>query len=321
MLDAVCKAATVPGPPQIPFASGTLDRCGARRSDPAFAAAALADPRARAVVVGDHGVVVDGPVELSGPDPWAIREEGLRLHAALVSLDGRTLVGRDQPGGAALVLGVDANGAPLLVAEPSGEDTVSDLRAAAAVLAPGESGLFAYASSMRHWHRAHRHCGHCGAPTVSGEAGHVRTCPDGHQVHPRTDPVVIMLVTDGDRVLLGRQAAWPPNRWSSLAGFVEPGESLESAVAREVQEEAGVTVGDVRYVATQPWPFPASLMIGCEATYLDGEARIADAELEAVRWFTREEIAAAAAGDPAAPLLLPPSVAIARHLLDRWLGS
>ena len=307
--------------PHIPFARGTLDRAGARRSDPAFVTTALADPRARAVVVGDHGVVVDGPVELSGPDPWALSEEGGRLHATRVPLDGRTLVGTDRPDGAALVLGIDADGAPLLVAEPTGADEVSDLRAAAAVLAPPESGLLAYASSMRHWHLAHRHCGHCGAPTVSGEAGHVRTCPDGHQVHPRTDPVVIMLVTDGDRVLLGRQAAWPPDRWSSLAGFIEPGESLESAVAREVEEEAGVRVGDVRYVTTQPWPFPASLMIGCEAVYREGEARNADAELEAVRWFTRDEIAAAAAGDPAAPLLLPPSVAIARHLLDRWLSQ
>jgi NAD+ diphosphatase len=307
----------------IPFARGTLDRAAARRTDPGFPTAALADPRALAVVVGDHGVVVDGPVELSGPDPWALAddaggEDGLR--AARVPLGDRTLVGCDRPDGAPLVLGVDADGSPLFVAEPTGEDVLSDLRAAAAVLTPAESGLLAYASSMRHWHGAHRHCGHCGAPTVSGEAGHVRACPDGHQVHPRTDPVVIMLVTDGDRVLLGRQAAWPPNRWSSLAGFVEPGESLESAVVREVEEEAGIVVDDVRYVTTQPWPFPASLMIGCEATFVEGEARIADAELEAVRWFTRDEIAAAAAGDPAAPLLLPPSVAIARHLLDRWLA-
>lgn len=307
---------------QIPFAHAALDRAAARRTDPAFLADALADPRARAVVVGDHGVVVDGPVELSGPDPWALDGAGgPRLHASRVPLLGRTLVGTDRPDGAALVLGLDTDGAPLLVAEPAAGDETSDLRAAAAVLHPAESGLLAYASSMRHWHRAHSHCGHCGAQTVSGEAGHVRTCPDGHQVHPRTDPVVIMLVTDGDRVLLGRQAAWPPDRWSSLAGFVEPGESLESAVVREVAEEAGVDVTDVRYVTTQPWPFPASLMIGCEATYAGGEARIADAELEAVRWFTREEIAAAAAGAPDAALLLPPSIAIARHLLDRWLSQ
>lgn len=305
---------------RIPYAQGTLDRLGARRSDPGLVDEVLADPRTRAVVVGDTGVVIDGRLELQGPDPWAIAESGPRLRATRVAIEGRTLVGQDAPGGAALVLGRDADGAALVVADATESDRQSDLRAAAAVLDPAESGLLAYAATMRHWHLVHRFCGQCGAPNVSGDGGHVRTCPEGHQVHPRTDPVVIMLVTDEDRVLLGRQPSWPPNRWSSLAGFVEPGESLESAVAREVAEEAGVSVAGVRYVATQPWPFPASLMIGCEAVYAGGEAHVADAELEAVRWFTREEIAAAADGTPDAPLLLPPSVAIARHLLDGWLA-
>lgn len=308
-------------PKPVPFAGGTLDRAGTRRRDAAFLADALADPRARAVVVGDHGVAVDGPVELHGPDPWALEGDGAALRAVRVALEGRHLVGQGPDGeGDPLLLGVEPDGAPLFAAESTHDDQLADLRAAAAVLAPEESGLLAYATTMRHWHRVHRFCGHCGAPTLSGEAGHVRECGDGHQVHPRTDPVVIMQVTDGDRVLLGRQASWPPNRWSALAGFVEPGESLETAVAREVLEEAGVVVGEVRYVTTQPWPFPASLMIGCEAEYAEGEAHVADAELEAVRWFTRDEIAAAAAGEPGAPLLLPPSVAIARHLLDRWLA-
>jgi NAD+ diphosphatase len=308
--------------PVIPFAGGALDRAGARRADPSHLREALAHPGARAVVVGDAGVRVDGEVALpSAADPWAVREGVVTCRADRVAIAGRALVGPvGDDGGAPLVLGVADDGAPVLVAEAEEDERLTDLRAAAAVLDPADCGLLAYASSMRHWHRTHRFCGTCGRPTVSGDAGHVRRCADGHEIHPRTDPVVIMLVTDGDRVLLGRQPAWPPDRWSSLAGFVEPGESLEHAVAREVLEEAGVAVSHVSYVTTQPWPFPASLMIGCEAVHVEGEARVADAELEAVRWFTRDEIAAAAAGDPAAPLLMPPSIAIARHLLDRWLA-
>jgi NAD+ diphosphatase len=153
-----------------------------------------------------------------------------------------------------------------------------------------------------------------------GEAGHVRLCPAcGAQHHPRTDPVVIMLVVDGDRVLLGRQPSWPPGRYSALAGFVEAGESLEEAVAREVLEESGVSVREPHYVASQPWPFPASLMLGFVAAYGGGEAAVRDAELEDVRWFTRDELAAAAR-DCAGTLQLPPPLAIARRLIDGWLA-
>ncbi len=200
-------------------------------------------------------------------------------------------------------------------------------------MAPAEAGLFAYAAAMLHWHRSHRFCGRCGKPTTSFDAGHVRRCEDGHAWHPRTDPVVIMLVVDtpGDRLLLGRQPSWPANRFSALAGFVEPGEPLEHAVARECGEEAGVTVGEVRYVASQPWPFPANLMLGFEAEWTGGEAQVFDEELEAVRWFSREELTAAARADVAweadgavpaddAKLLLPPRLAIARHLVDGWLA-
>ena len=143
----------------------------------------------------------------------------------------------------------------------------------------------------------------------------MRVCPVcGTQHHPRTDPVVIMLVTDGDRALLGRQAQWPAGRYSALAGFVEPGESLEEAVAREVREEAGVRVADVRYRSSQPWPFPSSLMLGFSARWAGGEPAVHDAELEDVGWFTR---AAIVGGD----VLLPPPTAIARRLIDEWLGD
>lgn len=313
----------------ITFAGGNLDRAAERRRDAAALSDALAHPQARAVVVGDAGVLVDGELPPPGRDAWATPEGGPARRAARVPLDGRTLVGttgpdgRLQPDAAPLLLGVEPDGAPLLAAEATDDDVLVDLRAAAAVLSPEESGLLAYAQSMRHWHRTHRFCGTCGAPSVSREAGHMRECAEGHQVHPRTDPVVIMLVTDAerDRVLMGRQPAWPANRWSALAGFIEPGESLETAVRREVAEEAGIEVNGVRFRASQPWPFPASLMIGCETEYARGEPRTADDELEAVRWFSRAELLAAEAGDDSAPLLLPPSIAIARHLIDAWLAD
>jgi NAD+ diphosphatase len=142
------------------------------------------------------------------------------------------------------------------------------------------------------------------------------TC--GAQHHPRTDPVVIMLVTDGDRVLLGRQPTWPPGRYSALAGFVEPGESLEQAVAREVREEAGIEVGDPAYIASQPWPFPTSLMLGFIAPWRGGEPHRIDAELEDVRWFERAQVKAAIRGEDGPPGL-PPRFAIARRLLEHWV--
>ena len=142
-----------------------------------------------------------------------------------------------------------------------------------------------------------------------------KICGTSH--HPRTDPVVIMLVTDGERVLLGRQPSWPARRYSALAGFVEPGESLEEAVARAVEEEAGVQVDRISFRSSQPWPFPASLMVGFHARYASGEAAVHDGELEDVRWFTREEIQDAANGQ--SEMKLPPPVAIARRLIDEWL--
>jgi len=190
----------------------------------------------------------------------------------------------------------------------------------AAVLTPEDGGLAAYAAALLNWHRRHRFCANCGAPTEIREAGHVRGCPNcGAEHHPRTDPVVIMLVLRGEEVLLGRQASWPPGRYSALAGFVEPGESLEEAVAREVLEEAQVVVGPPRYVSSQPWPFPASLMLGFSAPWVSGEPVIGDEELEDARWFTREQVRDAVS--ERGPLRLPPPLAIARRLLDGWLET
>jgi NAD+ diphosphatase len=188
------------------------------------------------------------------------------------------------------------------------------LRDLAPTLSQADGGMVAHAVALLNWHRRHRFCANCGTPSDSREAGHIRRCPKcGAEHHPRTDPVVIMLVHDGDRAILGRQAHWPPGRYSALAGFVEPGESLEEAVAREVREETGARVADVAYHSSQPWPFPASLMLGFIARWTSGEPVVGDGELEDVRWFTREEIAAGEAK-------LPPRQAIARRLIEEWLG-
>jgi NAD+ diphosphatase len=299
------------------FAGGTLDRAAERRTDAGWVEAARRDPAARAVVASRHGVLLDGEPPAPGADAWAAGTGG-PLHPLLVPLDDRE----------AILLGVTPEGTPLWTVDASDaeRERLTGLREAAPLLSDADAGLLAHAQQLLHWRRTHRFCGTCGEPTAPREAGHLRTCPNGHQIHPRTDPVVIMLVVDpeGDRVLLGRQPTWPPGRYSALAGFVEPGETLEAAVAREVFEEARVHVSDVRYRESQPWPFPANLMLGFEATWTAGEVRPDEDELEDARWFTRGELEAAAraeGGDPPAPLLLPPPLAIARRLIDGWLRT
>ena len=221
-------------------------------------------------------------------------------------------------GGEPLLLGLGEDG-PVFAAEAA-NGSLMGLREAAATLPRADGGLAAYAAALLNWHRRHRFCANCGHPTDVREAGHVRSCPNcGAEHHPRTDPVVIMLVLRGEEVLLGRQPSWPPGRYSALAGFVEPGESLEEAVAREVREEARVEIGTPRYVSSQPWPFPSSLMLGFVAPWSSGEPVIGDEELEDVRWFSRKAVQEAVAGR--GELQLPPPLAIARRLVDGWLES
>ncbi len=189
-------------------------------------------------------------------------------------------------------------------------------------LARDEAPLFAAALSLTWWHSRHLFCANCGASTEIERGGWSRRCPECSVQHfPRVDPVVIMLAEHDGRLLLGRQPQYPPGRYSALAGFLEPGESIEAAVARELHEEAGIRVEDVTYVASQPWPFPSSLMIGCHARALGEELIIDRTELDDARWFTREEIAAALEGNPDAPFQPPPRFAIARTLLDHWLAA
>jgi NAD+ diphosphatase len=290
---------------QNTFAGARIDRAGVRRADPDWLSGKLDDPASRALLCGPEGVYVDGSADPPRP-----------VLVPLQSLDPELL---REP----VLLGLDDTGALFAVgADPNGLDGAvpMGLREAGARMTQADGGLVAYAAALTNWHRAHPHCSRCGAVTHSGEAGHVRQCPEcGALHHPRTDPVVIMLVHDGDRALLGRQASWPAGRYSALAGFVDPGESLEEAVAREVLEESGIEVGEVLYRSSQPWPFPTSLMLGFQATYADGEPAVRDAELQDVRWFSRDELLSIVAGGT--EFHLPPPLAIARRLIDEWLDA
>lgn len=193
-----------------------------------------------------------------------------------------------------------------------------DLRSAGALWPALEAAALAEARALLHWQRRKRHCGGCGHALHIGKGGWCARCAQcGLEYYPRTDPAVIVAVSDGPRLLLGRQASWPPGRWSVLAGFVEPGESLEQAVAREVMEEAGIPVLSARYAGSQPWPFPMALMIGFHAEALPVEPVVGD-ELEQARWFSAAELRAAVA---AGELKLAPGLSIARWLIDSWLAG
>jgi NAD+ diphosphatase len=284
----------------LALARGTLDRVGERRRDDAWLAQAGADPRSRVLVVDQGRALVR-------PEP------------ALV------LLSPDQaPDGERYLLGVDAEGvayfavsAPLPViegTEPAG------LRSAGALLSDLDAGLLTQAVALQNWHETHRHCPRCGAPTTPASAGHIRICTvDGSEHFPRTDPAVIMLVHDGERILLASSGDWPSGRASILAGFVEVGESLEQAVVREVHEEVGVAVRDCRYLGSQPWPLPRSLMLGFFARADPGqELRVDGEEIRSARWFTREELRAVT---EAGELRLPSRVSIARQLIEHWYGD
>jgi NAD+ diphosphatase len=277
---------------------------GPRRTDEAWLAERWADPLSRVVISTSDGVLVDGdraPVTV----PLSELPAGTETVLLGVDDDGVAVFGAD-PG-------------PERAAALRPEASLVGLRDVAAMSALADANLLAHATGLLNWHRRHRFCANCGHPTASAEAGYVRTCPNcGAQHHPRTDPVVITLVHDGDRVLLGRNANWPERRFSCLAGFVEPGESLEEAVEREIGEEAAITVSDVRYVSSQPWPFPASLMLGFEAAYAAGDPQPHDGELQAVEWFTRADLRRAAAGE--GDIAIPPPLAIARRLMEGWLA-
>jgi NAD+ diphosphatase len=260
-------------------------------------------PDSRVILVDPTGAAV--AESAPGEAPRLYLPQGVD-HPELLS--SASLLGRDDTGQCWFALPAER--------VPNAPGNRIELRAAAARLDPLQAGLLAYARSLLHWQRRSRHCGQCGAPLSLSRAGHQAICPVCRsEFYPRTDPAVIVLVSDGERVLLGRQATWPARRYSVLAGFVEPGEQLEEAIEREVMEEAGLRVLESRYVASQPWPFPSALMIGFTALAEAGEPRFGD-ELEDARWFDVDSLLAEVRSGQ---LLLSPRISIARRLIEDWL--
>lgn len=284
------------------FTGSRLDRADRLRNDEAAIQLATTDYRARLLRLGPGYT----------PD---------------VTAEGRLAWGSlaDAPADAELVfLGLE-DGRPRFAAvtgEPGGAPFRSPrLLAALGEMAEGEAATYAAARAVLDWHARHRFCANCGQPTGVIRAGWARRCLACSTEHfPRTDPVVIMIAEHEGRALLGRQASWPAGRYSALAGFVEPGESIEEAVAREIEEEAGVRVSDVRYVASQPWPFPSQLMIACVARAADDALTVDTSELEEAIWVPRDEVRAVLEGRGTA-FLAPPPYAIAHTLLTRWAAA
>ncbi len=307
----------------VTFGGSGLDRAAECRGE---ARALQAHPNARSIVLWRGKPMLKGDAIMHVPLDHAILRD---------ASDGLILLGRDE--------GVPIFAADLSEWVPDDIDTVQldsfldqsaqhhpampadvtfvELRAAMVRLTPRDAELAATAKAIFGWHRSHRFCALCGEQSVMAMAGWQRDCPScgGHHF-PRTDPVVIMLITHGNSVLLGRSPGWPEGMYSCLAGFVEPGETIEAAVRREVFEEAGVRVGAVRYLSSQPWPFPSSLMFGCQGDALDTALTIDPVEIEDARWVSREDIARAFAGDH--PDILPARKgAIAHFLLENWLAD
>jgi len=290
-----------PAPYSVDIALSTRshERIGGRRTDAAWLEERWNDPATRVLVlaggrfpVGDDGGSVRwmAPAEAPEGERLLLGEQSGVVHFAVLTRGFRA---------------------------PEDWET---LRTVGPRLSPQDAGLVVQAQALAEWHRAHRFCSRCGGGlTVSG-GGYVLQCESCERHHfPRTDPAVIMLVVDADdRALLGRQPSWPAGRFSTLAGFVDPGESLEEAVAREVMEEAGVEVTDVTYFGNQPWPFPSSLMVGFFARAVTTEIHVDGDEIEAARWFTREEVLAEA---EAGTLVLPGGISISRSLVEAWYGG
>lgn len=287
------------------FAGPHVDRLKLANADADSVARAIADGSARLVPVWKSRCPV-----IREPSPAALL---LPLGSGpFAGIDvGELILLGDYRGLAIFTTEIEADTAPVL----EGAE-FADLRLAASLLPHDEAGLVAYARAMISFRHRHRYCGSCGAPTEPRQNGRVMVCARkscGTEFYPRLDPAIIVLVTDGDRALLGRQPEWPAGRYSTIAGFVEPGESLEDAVRREVLEETGIEIGQMNYHSSQPWPFPRSLMLGFCAVARTTGIRLGDGELEDARWFSREELASGT--------MLPFSKSIAYRLVSEWLGT
>jgi len=283
--------------PLFGFTGGVLDRGDAIRHDAAAFAALRRDPAARLLVLDGYE-----PAMAAGELGWTAIDPGI-ADTDLVLLGLR-----------------DGIGHFARLADGPARGRSFELIAALHGLRTGEAATYAAARSVLDWHARHRFCANCGHATAPFRAGWGRACAAcGTEHFPRVDPVVIMIAEHDGRALLGRQPAFPPGRYSALAGFLEPGESIEEAVAREIGEEAGIAVTDVRYVASQPWPFPSSLMIACTARATDDAIVLDRNELEDAIWVPRAVVRAVLAGEPG-PFLPPPPYAIAHSLLTAWAG-
>lgn len=287
-----------------PFNAVWLDRRAEARQRAGWIAEAQQDPATRYVAMSQGAVLMQAAEE--GSQRIALLS-GADRRVAGATAEQLVLLGWYREQRCVLV-----DLPPEQAAADAGE-RFAELRPLAAELTAGDAGLLAYARALHLWRATHRFCGRCGAPLLSRRAGHVRHCPAcSHDSFPRLDPAVIVLVSDGERALLGRQPGWPPGRFSTIAGFVEPGESLEDAVRREVLEETGIRAEQVAYHSSQPWPFPASLMLGFTARATVCTPVLHDGELEEAHWFTRTQVADGA-------VRLPPREAISRRLIDAWL--
>ncbi len=298
--------------PPLGYVDSRIERAAERRADPAAVAALAADPAARAYVVGGNLVVTrhGSPLE-----PLFTLTETRALENATESV----FLGLAE-GAARFAVGIPQAAAEALKAREGFH--VTDLRSIAVqgLVAPDHLPPIAEAKAVLHWHERHRFCANCGAATLVTNGGWRRDCPQCKAQHfPRTDPVVIMLAVDGERCLLGRSPRFMPTMWSCLAGFVEPGETFEDAVRRETREEAGIVCGRVRYFASQPWPFPMSLMIGCYAEALTREITVDRDELEGARWFDKDEVVAMLEHRHPQGLTTPPAMAIAYHIVRAWV--
>lgn len=286
------------------FAGAFVDRSGHRREDPDWLARNIRSPDACFAPVWNDKCLIDGdPPQVAllphiKVDPVLAPDESVFLGM----FDGRP----------AFAFDIDAVDAPF-----PDDGQFHDLRYLGSVLPGDQANLVAHAVALINWHRLQKFCGLCGAPTLAVSGGNTRRCSAadcGEQIFPRVDPAIIVLVAHGEQCLLGRQASWPEGRYSTIAGFVEPGESLEDAVRREVDEETNIDVGAVHYHSSQPWPFPSSLMLGFTAEATSRDIQLKDGELEDAQWFTRKELQS---GFPKLPFRL----SIARRLVDGWLEN
>jgi NAD+ diphosphatase len=299
--------------PLLAYAGGSLDRAALRRRDPKWFDAAERDPACRGYAICHEQVVLKP--QAGGFMPLFAPGELRSLPTATEPL----FLGL-QEGAPRIAFGIDPANAEMLKARS--DLKLIDLRSIAVqgLVAPEHLAALAEAKALLQWHGRHRFCAHCGQPTQVAEAGWRRDCSAcGAEHFPRTDPVVIMLAVQGGQCLLGRSPRFPTPMWSCLAGFVEPGENLEDAVRRETLEEAGIVCGRVSYFASQPWPFPMSLMIGCYAEALSTEIIVDRTELEDARWFSRHEVMTILTGRHADGFQVPPPIAIAHHILRAFV--